>query len=230
MSDPVQSSQSGPAPKKRGGRVKGSKNKRTLEREKAAALAAERVRALAEAEAKAGTVIGELEKANVQGIKLIKDIGFDYTRLFAGLAAFFAPHPNWTVEMKDGKPVLENGRPKLVNSNQYYDEDKFVKYGLIAMNGARDFAAYESPKLAAVLLEQNLVTNITITGGLPDELDGGLVDAAGNGSTIEIGPADYAELHKPGAGGAGHSTDAPGSAGGAADAPQGAGPDIPSAG
>ena len=45
---------------------------------------------------------------------------------------------------------------------------------LLAAEGARDFAAYESPKFATVMTQSAVVTKIEVVGGLPDELDGSL--------------------------------------------------------
>ena len=45
---------------------------------------------------------------------------------------------------------------------------------LLAAEGARDFAAYESPKFATVMTQSAVVTKIEVVGGLPDELDGNL--------------------------------------------------------
>jgi hypothetical protein len=54
------------------------------------------------------------------------------------------------------------------------------------------FASYESPKIAAVLYRAgNLVTEILVTGRLPDDQDGELMNGPdGNAQTIEIGAAD----------------------------------------
>lgn len=234
MADEPNNPAAAPAPeqpkKKRGGRKVGQKNKKTLERERAAQLEQERRLAIAKAEAMASPAEAEVARAAAQGKKLMKDIGIDFTMMFAGLAAFYQPLPAWNVAVDAaGQPLKDKrGVPILVNANPNYDEGKFVRYGTLAMGGARDFAAYESPKLAAVLLEQALVREILITGGLPDEQDGGLIDAAGNTHTIELGAHEYAE---PGAGGIGHPAGGDGQgANSTADAAQGASGDLPGPG
>lgn len=204
----------------------GNKNKKTREREREIALAKERQEALLKAEAMS-EVDAAIARAAAQGRKLMKDLGMDFTMKFAGLAAYFQPFPEWKVltDQKGAVQYDKRGKAILINVNPNYDEHKFEKYAKLAMDGARDFAVYESPKFAAVLMEQNFVTEITIVGGLPDERDGGLIDGA-NGTTIEITAAEYRDLGQSGAGGAGASGGAKAGASGATNAPPGAGPDI----
>lgn len=123
---------------KTGGRIKGSKNKRTLEVERQAELAAERDRLLTEAGLSATSQQVALAKA--AGKKLMKDIAFEFAHLFAGLAAFYQPYPSWT-RTPDGK---------LVNGNPNYDEAKFVQYAVLAKDTALGAASFESPKLSAI--------------------------------------------------------------------------------
>lgn len=196
-----------------GGRARGTRNKATIEREKAAQLAADRARLKEEAD-KTGGAAGELMAAQAEGRKLMKDIGFTLTQLAMGLVAYYQPYATW-VQAVDarGAPMFDKtGRPVLVNANPNFDEARFDKYFSFAMQGARDFASYESPKLAAVILAQDLVGEITVVGGLPDDEDGGLIDAPADFAGVTIDAT--AEELKPGAGGARHS---------GGGAPQGAG-------
>ncbi len=199
-----------------GGRKKGTPNRATLERDRKAELDRQR---LAELEAAAARGASAIEVAGITGRKLMKETGFELVQLTAGLVAYYQPWPQWIMG-PDGK---------IKNANPNFDEAKFDKYLVLAMNGARDFAAYESPKLAAVMLAQGLVGEIQIIGGLPDEEDGGLKDAPDGytGVTIEVVAVEL----KPGASGAGAT--AAGAQQGAGDgpmAPQGAGPAIPDPG
>jgi len=241
MSEADQSPPEGPKPPRKkpgppkgvryGGKQKGSKNKATIERERQAQLAAERAALQAEAEAKAGTAVGEMVAAQASGRKLMKEIGFELTQLAAGLMAYYQPWPQWEqARDAEGRLIVDGlGRPRLRNANPNYDESKFDKYLTMAMGGARDFAAYESPKLAAVILAQGLVGEIQIVGGLPDEEDGGFRDAPDGfgGVTIEVTAVEL----KSGAASAGAT--AAGAKQGPGDGPvlpQGAGPAIPNPG
>jgi hypothetical protein len=94
----------------------------------------------------------------------MKDIGFDLTRLAAGLAAFYQPWAEWK---KD-----PNG--KIINANPNYDEPRFRYYYEQARDGARDFAAYESPRLSAMVVNAQTTNEFVMKGGLPDEMDGNL--------------------------------------------------------
>lgn len=174
--------------RKTGGKVKGSKNKATIEREAQARAAiletAERERA-AEAERLAGVGITENstgrditagEALAKQTPKLMKEIAFDFARLWAGMAAFHQPYPSWhAVVDANGKAVLDKrGRPMMENDNPNFDEAKFVKYGELATQTALGAAKYQSPSLSAVMVGQQIVHEIEIIGGLPDDQDGGL--------------------------------------------------------
>lgn len=159
-----------------GGRGKNSKNKATLEREMKARLAIEasvRAELLArDAKAKAAgveTIDDARRIANENGSdqKLLKDIGAEFTRLFAGMAAFHQPHA----------------------ANKNADEKKFLTYAALALQGAKDFAQYESPKLSAVLINSDVVRQIEILGGLPDDEDGSFQPATVNEAGEEQTPA-----------------------------------------
>jgi hypothetical protein len=186
------------------GRKPGVPNRATLEREAEARLGMERERLLLEAKAAEGE--RAIKEAAAQGRKLMKHIGFDLAHLFAGLAAFYQPYPQWRQDPASGKAV---------NANPNFDERKFREYAKLAAETARDFAGYESPKLSAVLVGSAVVTDIEVTGGLPDEQDGGLIDAAANA------PGDAARDPAP---------DAEQGDGGAADVPPEAGGAVPDAG
>jgi hypothetical protein len=138
-----------------GGKKKGSKNKKTLEREKAQQLERER----AELEAKAAASGSDVDKARAQAHKLMKDVGMDMTRLAAGLAAYYQPYPQWVADGLGG----------MKNANPNYDEPRFRYYLEMSLQGARDFAGFESPKLAAHLVQQQVVRKVEVTGGMPDE-------------------------------------------------------------
>jgi hypothetical protein len=144
------------------GRAKGTKNLATVEREAKIKLEQERL-ALLEKMAKEGA--NAVDVAQLQGKKLMKEIAFDFAGLFAGLAAFYQPYPTWT----------RDAAGKVVNANPNFNEQKFLVYAKLATETALGAAAYESPKLAAVMIQQNMVNEIEVTGGLPDAQDGGLV-------------------------------------------------------
>lgn len=144
------------AKKGKPGRPTGSRSRSTIERERQAILEQQR---LAEAEKALAGHSTTVDKAIGSQRKLMKEIGFDLTQLAAGLAAFYQPHPSWT---KDA-----NG--KLTNANPNFDEAKFRYYAAMAMAGARDFSQYESPKLSAVLVGQQIVNHVVVEGGMPDE-------------------------------------------------------------
>ena len=195
-----------PAPRKKpgppkgvryGGKKKGSKNKATLERERKAQLALEQARLLEQGNAE-GIAEPALE-AVISGRKLMKEIAFEFAMKFAGIAAYYQPHPNWRqVVDAEGKPVVDAaGRPVMINANPVYNESMFYKYADAATRTALGAAAYESPRLAAVLLAQDRVEEIELIGGLPDDQDGGFHAADGGDKAGTDAGAE------PGAGGAG---------------------------
>ena len=109
--------------------------------------------------------------AAAQGPKLLKDIGAEFTRIFAGMAEYHRPR----------------------KGNKHGNATKFMEYARLAMQGAKEFAQYESPKLSAVMIGADVLNEIEITGGLPDAEDGGLQDAAPtideSGEAVESLPA-----------------------------------------
>jgi hypothetical protein len=191
------------------GRAKGTKNKATIEREKQAALAAERERMMEIAKLQ-GTPQAVVDAA-LAGKKMMKEIAFDFAYIFAGLASQYQP-------LTRGPDGISSVR------NPNFNEAKFVEYAKLAANIALQAAPFESPKLAAVMLQSGMVKTIEVVGGLPDEEDGGFYvpdalavagDAAG--STTESG-----------AGGAGNpGAGADNGAGKPPDVPPGAGPAVP---
>ncbi len=213
-----------PGPKKGtrpSGRRKGSKNKAVIERERAAHLAAER---LAEFDRlKAEGAKAEIAAAKTSGIKLMKEIAFDFARLFAGIAAIAQPYQGWHPMIgPDGKPVLDaRGRPVMENDNPHYDEARFKEYGKLAVETALGAASYESPKLSAVMVGTAIINEIEITGGLPDDQDGGLSSEdviEGKANVAEDAARNAPRLAGP---------DADAGAGGAADAAPEAGRVVP---
>lgn len=159
------------------GRPKGSKSKATIERETKAKLELE-TRIQAAAAKKRPTTIADVETIGdakeligAPPAKLMKEIGFEFTRVFAGMAAFVQPRGKGD----DGKDRNPNADPRL-----------FLEYAKIAMTGAKEFAQYESPKLSAVMVGSATVEEIMVSGGLPDEMDGSLMDAGAGGGTTTI--------------------------------------------
>ena len=168
---PIPKKRRGPAKGTRpSGRRKGGLNKATIERQKRARL---------ELEAKVRQELlerdGKISKEGVetiddarllavqQGPKLLKDIGAEFTRLFAGMAAHYQPRPD-----------NPNANPAL-----------FKEYAALALQGAKDFAQYESPKLSAVMVGGEMLTEIVVTGGPSDEEDGGFQPAEATELTID---------------------------------------------
>jgi hypothetical protein len=153
-----------------GGRAKGTKNRATIEREtKARIEAAERERA---------AQVGRLDAINVKTPedalaiieatpeRLMKDIAFDFARLFAGMAQFYGPWPDWKLKGK-----------KVINGNPNFNEAKWREYADLAAKTAIAAAPYQSPKLSAVMIGADVLNTIEIVGGLPDDQDGGLLPA-----------------------------------------------------
>lgn len=153
--------------RKTGGKVKGSKNKATLEREAQVRLERERLAEIERLEKESG-VSAQGAAAATAGKKLMKEIAFDFAAAFAGIAAFHQPWKTWHEE------IQRDGTKKKVNDNPHYNEAKFKEYGILAANLSIAAAPYQSPRLSAVMVGAAVVTEIEITGGLPDAEDGGL--------------------------------------------------------
>ena len=63
----------------------------------------------------------------------------------------------------------------------------FERWALHSVDCARALAPYQSPRLSAVMVGAAVVTEIEVTGGLPDEEDGGLhaaEDVSSDGSRL----------------------------------------------
>lgn len=159
---------------KTGGRKPGSKNKATIEKERREKLFEDNQRERKRLEDAGDAAAVVLSAGKIPQRKLMKEIAFDLAHLFGGLAAFYQPFPGWRVD--------ENGRH--VNANPNFNEEKFVKYAVLAANTSLGAASYESPKLSAVMVASAVVTEIEIIGGLPDKEDGSFA-----GPTIEGRPA-----------------------------------------
>jgi hypothetical protein len=141
---------------RRGGRAKGKKNRATIEREEQARLAMER---LAEVERlRAQEMSVQESAAHTSGIKLAKNVLEDFMRLFAGMAARAQPLPPGVVPPPGYAP----------------NPAEFEKWAFLAVDAAKALAPYQSPRLAAMMVGAAVVNEITVTGGLPDEEDGGL--------------------------------------------------------
>jgi hypothetical protein len=160
------------------GRKPGSKNKATIEREERA-----RIEYMARSDRREA-VDGELardaaaavDQAKRTGDRLGKEILHELANLLADVATYYQPRPV-AVQQPDGSvtTVLRGG-----------DEAKFRQYAHLAMQAAKDLAPYQSPKLSAVVLGTAVKTEYVVTGGLPDEEDGGLIDAPPDVGTIDL--------------------------------------------
>ena len=209
-------------PKRLGsGKKKGSKNKTTLEREAMArAQIAAEIKANNKRTAKNLTATGiatpEAAKLIVDTIpeKLMKDIAFDFARLFAGMAAIYQPYPEW----------IRGRNGKLKNANPNFDEAKFKEYAVLAKDTALGAASYQSPKLSAMMIGADVINTITVEGGLPDEQDGGLVDAPTTGEPAYLGQS------QDGVAGNDAANGIPGGAGDPADAVSGTRAAVPAEG
>lgn len=198
---------------RRGGRKKGTKNKATAERELIARLERERDE-LRQAAQLAG-IDPDVAKKAADTVDLMKEIGFKLTRMAATMAAIYAPRIG---QMPDGRPFL---------ASTEFDEVRFRNWLSLAIQGARDFASYESPKLSAVMVGGAVVETIEIIGGLPDEQDGGFKDAPADGRTIDLA-SDYPL--QSGALGLGPAAGREEGAGGSAVLPPGASEAVPGPG
>ncbi len=132
-----------------GGKQKGSKNKATIERER-----------LAELEMQAEAARTVVEKAQSAGKKLMKDIAFDFASLFAGMAAYYQPWPDWVRDERSGG---------LRNANPNFNEAKFKEYAVLAKDTAIAAAAYQSPRYSAMVVGASVVTKVVIEGGMADD-------------------------------------------------------------
>lgn len=150
-------------PKGPGGRKKGGKNKNTIEREAQARLENERTQRLRDElrrldeERGTDSITTEIAAAKTAGVKLAKDVLRDIMQITVGRAALFQPWP----EAKGRK-----------NPNE--DVPEFYRNLELAIDVAKALVPFESPRLSAVMVGAAIVTEIEVTGGLPDDQDGGL--------------------------------------------------------
>jgi hypothetical protein len=166
---------------RRGGRQRGALNKATIERLRQGQIAQEKAELLAQANAAKSEVL----EAVASGKKLMKEIAFDFAQLFAGLAAFHQPYPTWHEGIDP-----RTGERRMLNDNPNFDEARFKEYAKLACDTALGAASYESPKLSAVMVGAAVVNHIQVTGGIPDEQDGGLIAAEPGARTIELAGPD----------------------------------------
>jgi len=149
------------------GRPKGARNKSTIERLERERLARENAAnpKLAESHAlAAATVMATHAK------KLGKEILEDFALLFAGMAASYQP---W---------------PATAGKNPNENEAKFEKYAMLAVQAARDLAPYQSPRLAAVMVGQALVSKVEVVGGMPDDFQAPALPVEPDGKVQPIAP------------------------------------------
>lgn len=107
-----------------GGRKRGTKNKKTVERE-----------LIEEREKGARIAAAEMKAADYAGRKLAKEVLDDFMQLFAGMAATYQPMPP----------------DALIPPGRQPDEERFEKYGKLAVQCARDLAPYQSPTFRAIM-------------------------------------------------------------------------------
>lgn len=156
--------------KKTGGKVKGSRNKATIERERQirAQIAAQMQE---EARAKLVAANGNMEKVAAeaavkvadlaaQGQKPMFELASDFVQLFASMAAHYQ---RW---------------PPHLGKNPNENEEKCREWAILAFNGAKELTGYQRPKLSAAVVGAVVTNKIEVSGGLPDELDGNLNPAS----------------------------------------------------
>jgi len=157
--------------RKTGGRQKGVRNKATIEREKRAQIERERLEAIAKLEAEGANAV--VAVGATREIKLAKDVLEDFMRLYAGMAAAVQPLPAGAVAPPGHKP----------------DPVAFREWADRAVETAKALVPYQSPRLSAVMVGQQIVNEIEIIGGLPDEQDGSFIDVGSDGPIPAQGPA-----------------------------------------
>lgn len=111
---------------RRGGRVKGIPNRKTIERLEKERIANDLLEA-----AKAET---KLEHARGRSTKLAKDVIEDFMNLFAGIATTCQPYPP--------------SQPQ----NPNFNEERFEKYARMTVDAARELAKYQSPQFRAIVV------------------------------------------------------------------------------
>lgn len=82
-----------------------------------------------------------LTEQRKRGKKLAREVLSDFMELFAGMAAAYQP----IAPGMENSPLPAGRRP---------DEERFLIYAKLAVDTAKELAAYESPKLKAVGISQ----------------------------------------------------------------------------
>lgn len=132
---------------RRGGRQKGVKNKKTVEREEQERIEAIRAASLG----KALVVRDTVGKASAQTKKLAKEVLRDCMESVVAMAAIVEP---WPAEM--GKNPHEN-------------RAQFLELVTLGAAMAKDLAPFESPRYSAVMIGATVVNKIEVVGGMPDD-------------------------------------------------------------
>lgn len=141
-----------PGDKKRGGRAKGTPNKKTVIRQNRIKAAQKAVEELVTQVGVTPEQAGEIVARDIRKLRLGKDILSEFANSLSGMAAFYQPDPRLPVSSQPGK-----------------DEDKFRLYAAMAIAAAEKVAPFESPRLSAVAIGQAQVGTIKVEGGMPDE-------------------------------------------------------------
>lgn len=140
------------------GRPKGIKNRLTVQRETAARLAVERQKEIERLELMGGDA--RFVDALTSGIHLAKDVLERFMRISTARAMYYAP--------------TEPGQPENINANH----DIYRESMGMAVEIAKALLPTQTPRLSAVLVGASVVNTISVMGGLPEDQDGGLRDAA----------------------------------------------------
>ena len=115
---------------RRGGRQKGTPNKRTAERQRVQEYTAE-----------AWKLASSAQEMRAKRKKLGKEIASEFANVFANMAAYHQPIPA-------GQPIPPNREP---------NEEKFVMYAELAVWAGAAAAKYESPTYKAITVEAEMV-------------------------------------------------------------------------
>lgn len=122
---------------RRGGRRAGTPNKDSVLRKRGEA-AARAAAQIAGADPKTADLVAASPAA-----KLLsgKEILTRFSNLYAGLAAFYQPYPQWTRDERT---------QKLVNANPNYDEERFLIYSKLACQAGDRVADFTDPRYRAI--------------------------------------------------------------------------------
>ncbi len=124
---------------RRGGRQRGSRNKRTIQRE----LMKNASR--------------ELEDERAKGKPLAKEILEKYMLLFHGMAAAYQPLPPdraWVLNPETGQPMLDD-KGKKIPVKPFADDAMFWTCSQHAIACAKELAKYQSPQFRSVQVSGN---------------------------------------------------------------------------